>query len=480
MKTEYTNAEKVSDRFLETKYAELREKLIPLKVTTKFDEKFKRIVDSDEDNYEKLKRLIHLDAEVEAYIKSKEFFFDIVNSVFSKSNTYPYSFIHDDVLQIISYIINLAWYFKDQRVNFPMHTETLYKLLDNEFLGSGNITVFEDIIMKQLTVEDWKKIYEIIENHYRELFTKVLTEDLAKLKEEYSQKISKTVDFNLDSRDSIYEVLIRFISDINLQVFWEHFDYPESDHFCVCFKELIQETVSQIQVYPKYTLNSSFWDLLISFDEFYRNRSSDDELLVEKQASEESKHYFNALDMKQAPENYEEMIASKKVLCNLDFTGLDLTDIEITNHTIVNCDFTDTNATINISSINSEQVLYFVCGKPFDRHNLVFSSFRGCNIVGANCDELNRFSFSSSTFDENVLEECGFECEDVEEELREKFYRRKILTTQELRMLMEKRIDVAKRYEFGGVETSSLIWLLNFKKVFPGRYYALRSFWKTN
>lgn len=474
MKTKFSSAEKVSDNFLKIKYEALfsRVKAVYWKA---FQKDLEAISTSDYDNYEKLKQIIHLERDFDVYLRSKEFLFDVFRLYFSDTMYTPYiskcgllgeaaatlgerGYGDDNFLQFCIDKLLPGKSFYNERVTQDEKYDA-YLHISLRYLNSADendVKVFENLF-KNLTDEDIKEIEKIIHTHFQNLFRRILKTSDAKLEEETDGKLSKDIRFK---RDLSTNTLL-YITKINMEIYWEEFNYSEDDERANNFKTFINQCIEKD--IAGFARKGEFWYLLLNFKEFCINIEQ-----VSEEQIEEAKKNLAATEKapkrkKVVKEELDEVL--KNMIWNsLDFSGLDLSDVKIGERAIVNCNFENTGIMVDLITLNANTYVHYINGVQFDSNNLINSCFKGCTVFNANIQTLNRFIFSSDTFDDEVALKCDYNLEFAGEDIKEKYFRKILPSESELEVLFLLGVDAVRRYgEL--INHSKYTWLLYFDKV---------------
>ena len=474
MKTKFSNAEKVSDNFLKTKYEELfiRVKAISWKP---FLRDLEGIYTLGNDNYEKLKQIIHLERDFDLYLRSKEFLFDVFRMEFSDTIHIPYvskcgllgeaaatlderGYGDNNFLQFCIDKLLSGKAFYNENVT-QGEKEDAYIHISLRYLNSADendVKVFK-YLFKNLTDEDIKEIEKIIHTYFKNLFRRILKTSEVKLEAETDGKLSKDIRFKSDLSTNT----LLYITKINMEVYWEDFDYREDDERANQFKAFINQCLEKDIAY--FARKGEFWYLLLNFRDFCINIES-----VSEEQIEEAKKNLAATEKapkrkKVAKEELDEVL--KNMIWNsLDFSGLDLSDVKIGERAIVNCNFENTGIMVDLITLNANTYVHYINGVQFDRNNLINSCFKGCTVFNANIQTLNRFIFSSDTFDDEVALKCDYNLEFAGEDIKEKYFRKILPSESELEVLFLCGVDAVRRYgEL--INHSKYTWLLSFDRV---------------
>ena len=474
MKTKFSSAEKVSDNFLKIKYEALfsRVKAVYWKA---FQKDLEAIFLGEKDNYEKLKGMIRLERAFDTYLKSKEFLFDVFRMEFSDTMYTPYiskcgllaeaaatlgerGYGDDTFLQFCIDKLLPGKSFYNERVTQDEKYDA-YLHISLRYLNSADendVKVFENLF-KNLTDEDIKEIEGVIRTHFQNLFRRILKISDAKLEEETDGKLSKDIRFK---RDLSTNTLL-YITKINMEIYWEEFNYSEDDERANNFKTFINQCIEKD--IAGFARKGEFWYLLLNFKEFCINIEQ-----VSEEQIEEAKKNLAATEKapkrkKVVKEELDEVL--KNMIWNSpDFSGLDLSDVKIGERAIVNCNFENTGIMVDLITLNANTYVHYINGVQFDSNNLINSCFKGCTVFNANIQTLNRFIFSSDTFDDEVALKCDYNLEFAGEDIKEKYFRKILPSESELEVLFLLGVDAVRRYgEL--INHSKYTWLLYFDKV---------------
>lgn len=462
MKTKFSNAEKVSDRFLEIKQREIAERFgnyIKNKVkfvVEPFCKKLDMISKSCVDNYEKLKALIRLEREFEDYITSKEFLKNII-LYFIKGATHYNSYIRRENYMYKGLIV-IGEYkgFADSNENALFSLlfgtseaalQNVYEFLDRKFLPKEENFSIESIA-KTMNESDKAELISTLKCEYRKLF-KIIFEH------------GNSIAFDEFFSDEGLLVLFR----VAMEAFWEVFEYSSEEEMATKFKSfLISATIEDAECI-RLARDTNFWRLLVEFDEFY---SENDMVLsnnVQLYTNVLEKSFNSGVTLRKVVSLEE--LGPSKILCGLDLTGLDLSKFDFSGYTILDCNMNGTNASIDLCSINQETSIYYIRGKKVDLKNLTGSCFKGCQVTGFYW--LKEYAFSSDTFDEEILKKSGFWLEGIDKMIIEKYYRKIYPTVLEFGTLLGKidKASIFNRYK--DIENASEFdWILKFEEIFPG------------
>lgn len=474
MKTKFSNAEKVSENYLKIKYEALfsRVKAVNWKA---FQKDLEAISTSDYDNYEKLKQIIHLERDFDLYLRSKEFLFDVFRLYFLDTMYTPYiskcgllgeaaatldekgygvnnflQFCIDKLLPGKSFYNERVT--EDEKYDAYLHVSLRYLNSADEI----DVKVFENLF-KNLTDEDIKEIEKIIHTHFQNLFRRILKTSEAKLEAETDGKLSKDIRFKSDLSTNT----LLYITKINMEVYWEEFNYSEDDERANNFKAFIKQCLEKD--ITGFARKGEFWYLLLNFKDFCINIEQ-----VSEEQIEEAKKNLAAVNKsptrrKVAKEELDEIL--KNMIWNsLDFSGLYLGQVDIGERVIVNCNFGNTGIKVDLATLNSNTYVHYVNGVQIDRYNLINCCFKGCNVRNASTTTLNRFIFSSDTFDDEVVLQCDMKLRFADEDIKEKYFRKILPTESELEVLFLLGVDAVRRYgEL--INHSKYTWLLYLDRV---------------
>lgn len=472
MKAKFSNAEKVSDKFLKIRYEEFKKRLSSLK-WTRFVAELDKILASDEDNYEKLKKIIHLERDFDNYIRSKEFFFDLMKMEFSDDNVVPYTVegfdnnltVADDAnyypvcdatefLDLcISGLIKGKEYW-DNKIS-EQDKEKIYYYLNWKYMQNRQREAIVYLI-KILSDSDIIKFKEILRSHFANIFKKIMSSDEETLKAQTEGYLSRNIIFN----SKVSDQTITFIANVNMEVFWESFDYPLDDERANSFRKFIKEKLELSTTY--FAKCKEFWYLLLNFGNFCTNINQSN--YESKDINNQPKADAVVIKRKKITNANLEEIVHTNIWYNLDLSEIDLSGIDLTDKLIIDCNLEGSGAKIVLTDLNQNSSVHYIYGKPIDRYNLVNSCFKGCIIENADSQTLNKFTFSSNTFDNDVALRCDPNLESVDENIREKYFRKIVPSEPELEVLFINHVDAVRRYG-DLISDSKYTWLIYFNKV---------------
>ena len=447
MKTEFTNAEKVSSNFLRLKFEEIIKRIGNF-VYNLFKERFESIEKSDEDNYQKLKKLIHLESEIEEYVNSKEVVFDIVGHEFTNKESDSYNKFYENqeyemsirvIEHIDEYIALISgkdeWnsqLYEEQKKAFCVYLSIRY--LDN--VPANKILQ----ILNSLNEEDIKKCREIVRAFYRNQF---INEIMLNVQRGVLLNKNYKIDINMIFDDKWSDRTVWFVTTTYVMTYLDNFKYDENDEVASDFKAKVNGYFIDPCNLTKGFRNIKFWEVLLYFDRFHKRLNENNEIIEDYNPSNSS---IKVVLKKATEQTFLEIEESPRLLCDMDFRGFYLPKVNFNGCCFINCNLEDTSALIDFNEINLESNVYYVRGKKIDRKNLINTCFKGCDIINLSREKIKDFAFSIDTFDETVLISLGLYFNDVDEKLLDKFYRKAPLTISEVIALLTKGVDVAKRY----------------------------------
>lgn len=467
MKTEYSNAEKVSDAFLKKMCLEFRRRVekYPKSLMEEFFKRLDELFNADADNYEKLKSVIRLEGEFDEYLQSREYVLKIFEEDIKEKLICReiYSGVHKNeicekvpVVYWLDYIEEMC-FVKDTIVK--PNTSTKFPTIDNLFkidkifekateyfnrnYFGGEKFTFERAA-KKLADEDNDKIRTDVDNFYRKSFWEIFKKH---------EQIKFSSDF-FDEKEK-RERLIS-IAKIAIEAYIEVEEFESKNQIANRFKNLILQKTSTDDELYQLASNDEFWNLLCGFDDFYQ----------ESIKISESDAAISTVVLEKVTEVNE--LLEQKNLYGLDLRGLDLSKVDFNGATIVNCNFQDTNANLDFSTINIRTELCYIQGKKFDRLDLTNCCFKGCQVTGLSFEKISQFRFSYQTFDEEVLRKCGVFFEGIGNEMKDRYYRKVNLTQNQIGILVEVLgVERAKSTDLTIRTVIPFTWIMDLKKFFP-------------
>lgn len=452
MKTEFSNAEKVSSFYLRTQFDKVKQRLeryeylLTEHVAYEYLSRLEKIQNRENlDNYEKLKQLIHVEREWNEYISSKQVFLDAIRNLALND-------LEDHYMRQ-----NLGWVF--ECIEF-VHSKTPYSdNIDNYYFYPEEENLSLQSILPSLTEEDILSVKEDMKKYYQKLFLVIVN----RTKHLDAENCEYIISFLKGSFDN------RVINEEHYQMvknsFWEAYEklYFEKVSSCIAkpFFIAIQEAV---QNNNSLLLEKSFWDILL-----YVIGEKDilDKIFFQDDGEEISVEANNLHTLKKVSQEDVSKIFSEPVLMNLDLRDVDLSSYNNLNvFHMKNCNLKG-NHTTKISFSSDVKKIYYVRGVSIDFYDLTNSCFQGCRIM--KLESLFPFTFSSQTFDEEVIKKHGMYLSEVSDNIREKYYRGNPLTKKEIiEVLQNNSSDMLKsRYQEIHQE-SNLLLLFQLNDLIPG------------
>ena len=400
LKTKFSNAEKVSDNYIATKFEEIKNRFVNFEkvgssfISERFLKMLENISKSTLDNYEKLKKFLELETNFEEYITSKQFLFEVIE--FSLGVSFYDANYSDWFLELINS--------PKEKLGQPskrFNGISIFEYLDKKYLPPREKEVSFAGIIKKLNAEDIKKIESIVVQHYKTKFLEI-----------YNSKVEFMLNKELLFEDAV------FVSRAFMEAYFELFKYGEEDEFACKFKDLLIKATTDSMALWNLAIDSRFWKLLFEFSDFHDHRLCS------------FINYMNGLATLEESDSQTKLIKPSrkvldlaletKILANFDLQDFDLSDKELKKFTIINCNLNGTKANIDFSTLNKIVSLCFVQGEKIDITDLTKSCFKGCIISGLSSEILKLFKISVNTFDKEVLEEYGIVFEGFKSDTNEK------------------------------------------------------------
>lgn len=462
MKTEYSNAEKVSGNFLKAKYEEILSRLKKYKFLPKsFFSSLAEIMDLEKDNYIILKQLVHLEQEFEEYVRTY-FIYDVIPESISFQLSRKIRICEG--IHIIDSDPNLFLARNNLTKTFTHVRHSLTENLDSK----GKEITCEEFFCKSYGVDDRsfniKKAMERLTDEDRENFLSKIKQSYAYLwrviEHEWQENMEPDIKF-----EKVPDEDVLFISKIFLETFLSDYAFlsKAEDKFAVNFYNLISGifSLSDREILVKVT-SSDFWRPILGFMHFY----------MEHEKMSESSCTELKVESVMLKKVEDISLIKNKVIFRADLRGLNLSGYDFTGFNITDSDFTGTGANLDFSTINKDDSLCYIRGKRFDGSDLTKCRFKGCKVKNVN---FSGIAFLPETFDEECYDESDkfFFGLDVADSLKRKYYARQSVTFEEMGILVEKlgTKRIFERYKANNDSSEGVLtlykWIWCLKKVFP-------------
>lgn len=413
MKTEFSNAEKVSNFYLQTQFDKVKQKLeryeglVTWEIAKEYLTRLSTIHEEELDNYEKLKQFIHLEREWNEYIHSKQVLFDGI------------IFLASYASKEIQYLNLLTWAFeliqsitsKTPYIHIGDISHVLYP--EEEKLSL-------EWILDQFTSEDILHLKDVIREYYEKIFL-IIVNRKESIKGVNSMNLANLVEASA-SNEEHYQIVKDSFRKSYEKLYFETVSSCIAKSFFLAIQEAIHEDDTLLH-------KESFWDILLYVIE---EKDNLDKIFV--QSDEEEMEMLMEADrlptLKKVTQEELPSILAEPVLMNLDLREVNLSSYTNLNvFYMKNCNVKG-NHTARIFFSSEVKKIYYVRGVPMNFYDLTNSCFQGCRIMGLK--SLFPFTFSGQTFDEEVIQKHGMYLSNVSDTIREKYYRGIPLTKKEI------------------------------------------------
>lgn len=478
MKRMFSNAEKVSEHYLERKREELMNELRDAREiflvfpVERFQATLEEIIQSDQDNYEKLRNMLHWERDVKAYFQSKEMLLDI----FADETIY------------CSFWDKAEWFFtiaqgtEEELLQLAKDwNETYCGVIfsfeqdgrnDSYQIRRGNIP-FEEIL-RRLTAEEKKELMGAVEQYYEKMFRTEYLNPLRTrdLQEETGnaeiEEIAKGVAGYFNENMGTTTAMRKMVGNCFLRAYWDFVGEDSCHLFRRFYRLFSQELANEYYLY-EWLEKEALWKLLLlsaQSETFFEE--VEEKLLAEEESTTlPATKCISYYRVKDNPEKTIQQILQESLWLEKDFEGIDLTNVRKSIYDIYRCHLAGTGAEIDFEP--KQTSVYYIKGKKFRPYDLTESCLQCCTLFHFSAERLNQFEFSSQTFDESVLQKYGFALSNVSDTIREKYYRRLPLSMKEmLQVIAHYSVSqLTMRYPYL-LKMSEWHWIFLLEELMPG------------